>query len=106
MIANSVLWVLVLAGEDGNRYYRPPRRLLIRSYSMGNRCRLILILALLVPPGFSSDLMGTPVSPKVASLPAVFEKNMGQAPSSYRFLSRRSEERRVGKECRSGWWCD
>ena len=55
---------------------------------MGNRCRLILILALLVPPGFSSDLMGTPVSPKVASLPAVFEKNMGQAPSSYRFLSR------------------
>ncbi len=54
---------------------------------MHNRLRFVLILFLLALSLFSLDLMGSPVDHKTASLPIVFEKNVGQAPSAYPFLS-------------------
>ena len=47
-----------------------------------------LMLAFLVFTVFSPRLRGAPIDPKMTSIPIMFEENMGQAPSRYRFLSR------------------
>lgn len=48
-----------------------------------NSCLILLVLA-----AFSTALSGAPVYPKITSMPIIFEKNMGQAPSCYQLLSR------------------
>lgn len=49
-----------------------------------------LVCALLISSIFAPGLDGTSASPKIVSLPITFEKNVGQAPPSYQFLSRHS----------------
>jgi hypothetical protein len=51
------------------------------------RC-LLLPFAVLAVPIFGSVLWGVPVDAKTPSLPIVFERNLGQAPSDYQYVSR------------------
>jgi hypothetical protein len=50
------------------------------------RC-FFLLLAFFAAQGFSSVLWGAPVDAKNLPLPVVFEKNLGQAPALYQYVS-------------------
>ncbi|HXW94015.1 MAG TPA: choice-of-anchor D domain-containing protein [Terriglobales bacterium] len=49
---------------------------------------LIAVLGVLTALVLSLPVMGAPVPSKIMSIPITFEKNIGQAPSSYQFLTR------------------
>ena len=57
---------------------------------MRRYCNSFLVLTSLFLAVFSTNVIGAPVAPRMISIPIIFERNMGQAPSRYRFVSRHS----------------
>src|ERR1700730_16184585 len=61
---------------------------LVWSNAMKNRRRFILLYVLTLFSVFDFALWGAPVDMKTLSFPILFEKNLGQAPPAYQYVSR------------------